>query len=44
VDPLDAIGLIIDGTKMGVYQVKKVVIKYGDGGFRQEITLGLRVA
>lgn len=44
VDSLDAIGLIIDGTKMGVYQVKKVVIKYGDGGFRQEITLGLRVA
>lgn len=44
VDPLDAIGLIIDGNKMGVYQVKKVVIKYGDGGFRQEITLGLRVA
>ena len=24
VDPLDAIGLIIDGNKMGVYQVKKV--------------------
>ncbi len=44
VDPLDAVGLIIDGTRMGVYQVKKVVIKYGDGGFRQEITLGLRVA
>ncbi|MDE6346372.1 MAG: hypothetical protein K2L55_06875 [Muribaculaceae bacterium] len=44
VDPLDAIGLIIDGNKMGVYQVKKVVIKYGDNGFRQEITLGLRVA
>ncbi|MCF0219090.1 MAG: hypothetical protein HUK14_04840 [Muribaculaceae bacterium] len=44
VDPLDAIGLVIDGTKMGVYQVRKVVIKYGDNGFRQEITLGLRVA
>ena len=29
---------------MGIYQVKKVVIKYGDNGFRQEITLGLRVA
>ena len=43
VDPLDAIGIIIDGTKMGVYQVKKNVIKYGDSGFRQEITLGLRV-
>ncbi len=44
VDPLDAIGIVIDGEKMGVYQVKKVVIKYGDGGYRQEITLGLRVA
>ena len=44
VDLLDAIGLVIDGAKAGVYQVKKVVIKYGDGGFRQDITLGLRVA
>ena len=44
VDPLDSIGIIIDGKKMGIYQVKKVVIKYGDNGFRQEITLGLRVA
>ena len=43
VNCLDAIGLIIDGTKMGVYQVKKNVIKYGDSGFRQEITLGLRL-
>lgn len=40
---LDAVGLIIDGTKMGVYQVNKNVIKYGDSGFRQEITLGLRL-
>jgi len=32
VDPLDAIGIIIDGSKMGVYQVKKNVIKYGDSG------------
>ncbi len=44
VDPLDAIGIIIDGTKMGVYQVKKNLIKYGDSGFRQEITLGLRLS
>lgn len=44
VDPLDAIGLVIDGANMGVYQVKKVVIKYGDSGFRQVIDLGLRVA
>lgn len=43
VDCLDAVGIIIDGTKMGVYQVKKNVIKYGDTGYRQEITLGLRI-
>ena len=43
VDCLDAVGIIIDGVKMGVYQVKKNVIKYGDGGFRQEISIGLRV-
>ena len=44
-DPLiqRAVGIIIDGTKMGVYQVKKNVIKYGDTGYRQEITLGLRI-
>lgn len=44
VDTLEAIGLIIDGTKMGVYQVKKNIIKFGDSGFRQEITLGYRVS
>lgn len=43
VDCLDVIGIIIDGTKMGTYQVKKNVIKYGDSGYRQEITLGHRV-
>ena len=43
VDCLDAIGLIIDGKKAGVYQVKKNVIKYGTSGYRQEITLGLLV-
>ena len=43
VDCLDAVGIIIDGTKMGVYQVKKNVIKYGDTGYRQEITIGLRI-
>lgn len=44
VDKLDTIGIKIDGNKMGVYQVKKNVIKYGTGGYRQEITLGLRMA
>lgn len=43
VDKLDAIGIKIDGNKMGVYQVKKNVIKYGASGYRQEITLGYRV-
>ena len=42
-DKLDAIGIKIDGEKKGVYQVKKNIIKYGTGGFRQEITLGQRV-
>lgn len=44
VDKLDTVGIKIDGTPMGIYQVKKNVIKYGSGGYRQEITLGLRVA
>lgn len=44
VDKLDTVGIKIDGTPMGVYQVKKNVIKYGSGGYRQEVTLGLRVA
>lgn len=43
VDKLDNIGIIIDGQKMGVYQVKKNVIKFGVSGYRQEITLGYRV-
>ena len=44
VDKLTAIGIKIDGKKKGVYQVKKNVIKYGTSGFRQEITLGARIA
>lgn len=44
VDKLDSIALILDGRKMGVYQVQKNVIKYGGEGFRQEITLGARTA
>lgn len=43
IDRLDNIGLIIDGKKQGVYQVQKNIIKYGESGFRQEITLGQRV-
>ena len=44
VDKLDVIGMKIDGEQKGCYQVKKNVIKYDTGGFRQEITLGYRVA
>ena len=44
VDKWDNVGIKIDGKKMGIYQVKKNVIKYGTNGYRQEITLGYRVA
>lgn len=43
VDKLDTVGVIIDGVKQGIYQVKKNVIKYNTSGYRQEITLGNRV-
>lgn len=43
-DKLDTVGIIIDGQKKGVYQVKKVTIKYGTEGLRQDVTLGFRVA
>lgn len=42
-DKLDTVGVVIDGAKKGVYQVKKVSIKYGTDGFRQDVTLGFRV-
>lgn len=44
IDKLDHIGIKIDGQRRGIYQTQKNVIKYGTGGFRQEITLGQRVA
>lgn len=43
VDKLDNVAIRIDGKRMGVYQVKKNVIKYGTAGYRQEITLGQSV-
>ena len=43
-DKLTPISITIDDTRMGTYQVKKNIIKYGTGGFRQEITLGARIA
>lgn len=39
-DKLDTVGLRIDGVRMGVYQVKSNVIKFGTDGYRQEVTLG----
>lgn len=43
-EKLEPVGIKIDNVQQGVYQVKKNVIKYGTSGFRQEITLGERVA
>ena len=44
IDKLDTVGIIIDSKKKGIYQVKKVTIKYGTEGLRQDVTLGFRVA
>lgn len=44
VDKLDNLGIKIDGERKGIYQVQKNIIKYSPSGFRQEITLGARVA
>lgn len=43
-EPLDVIGIKIDGTRMGKYQVSKNTIKFDNGGFRQDVTLGPRAA
>lgn len=43
-DLLDVIGLKIDGERKGKYQVAKNTITYGNGGFRQDVTLGTRAA
>lgn len=43
VDKLDNVGVKIDGKKMGVYQVKSNIIRFGKEGYRQEITIGMRV-
>ncbi len=44
IDKLDNVGIKIDGERKGICQVRKNVIKYGTEGFRQEITIGERVA
>lgn len=43
-DRLDIIGVKINGERKGKYQVQKNTITFGAGGFRQDITLGARVA
>ena len=43
-DRLDIIGVKINGERKGKYQVQKNTITFGAGGFRQDITLGERVA
>lgn len=44
IDKLDRVRLVIDGTDHGVYQVNANEISYGEGGFRQEITIGTRLS
>lgn len=44
IDKLDHVAIRLEGKRMGIYQAKKVVIKYGAEGLRQEVTLGYRVA
>jgi len=43
VDVLDPVGMVIDGKRMGIYQVTKNTITFGTGGYRQELELGQRV-
>lgn len=43
-DRLDIMGIKIDGERKGKYQIQKNTITYGSSGFRQDITLGPRVA
>lgn len=43
-DCLDIVGIRIDGERRGKYQVQKNTITFGSSGFRQDITLGARVA
>ena len=36
---LDTVGIVIDGVKRGTFQVRKNVIRYGTGGYRQEVSV-----
>ncbi|MBQ7684951.1 MAG: hypothetical protein IJT48_10725 [Bacteroidaceae bacterium] len=44
VDVLDPVGMVIDGKRMGIYQVTKNTITFGLQGYRQELELGQRVS
>lgn len=43
-EKLDYIGMRIEGESRGIYQLQKNIIRYSSEGFRQEITLGRRIA
>ena len=42
-DKLDTVGVVIDGQRMGIYQINKNTITFGTSGYRQEVELGRRV-
>lgn len=44
VDKLDALSLTLDGNPAGTWQVEKNDIQWGEGGFRQRLTLGTRLS
>ena len=44
IDKYDYVSVTIEGRQTGTYQVDKNEITYGDGGFRQKITVGTRVS
>lgn len=44
IDKLDSVAVHMDDRRQGVYLVKKNKITYGPEGFRQEVTLGHKIA
>ena len=42
-DKLDTVGIVMDGKRKGIYQIKKNTITFGSQGYRQEVELGQRV-
>lgn len=43
VDKLDALSVTLDGHRRGTWQVDRVEVSWGPGGFRQALTLGPRI-